>query len=366
LSEGEIGEIADEHALLKSKPSVFRRWWLWVCAAAVAGAVAVFILGGFHVKLAVRHHVRALAGDDDRKAAIAGARLGRMLITTYVIGGSLHRPNPHAKLGPWATPLLVQALRKRGKDTWEDLVGYLGQTGDPQAFAPLVGVAEDESVPSSTRSQALMMIGTTRHPKAFEYLVEWLDRISVTPATHEDIEIDGRVTGWRDVNENYRMTALQGILFTMDRRGVALFASYLSDRSSLFRRLAVMNLGEMSLVYPRDSIPHLIRGLEDANEEVRFHANAYLWRLTGRKATEQSLAGTSEARAMWNAWWQSKDPLFTVDYEAVAQRSQSYRKSQDRNMLTGITETGKGRSSPEHQKTQRLINVLKDAGGIAP
>ena len=350
--------------MLESKRSRSWRWWVVISAAAVAGVITFFFVGGFHVKLAVRRYVRLLAGDDESKAAVAGDRLDSLFTDVYRFDGDHERANPHAKLGPWATPLLVEALAKRDKEMWRRLVRFLGQTRDPRAFAPLITVAEDEAAAHETRSMALMMIGATGHPAAFAYLSEWLERIAAMPETIEEIKIGETVLREQDIRETYRFRVLLGAMFTMDQGGVALFASHLADEQSDIRRLATMALGELSIPYPRDSIPHLIQAVGDADSEVRFQANLWLWRLTGRRASTGSLAGSSEALDAWKQWLQTEGGAFEVNTKEVARRSALYDKFYNKHMSDFLKAAGEPEGSTE-EGTEFPVNALRDAGGIA-
>jgi len=164
----------------------------WVVTAALVaaliGGIALFFVCGLHVKIAVRCYVRQLAGDDEAGAKDAHLKLQGLFSTFFGADGTYVAANRHARLGPWATPYLREALAKRDKEMTRDICIHLGRTRDPRAFETLVRVAEDESVFCLDRSVAITSTAFVKHPEAFAYLVSWLERLPNMPERTESKE----------------------------------------------------------------------------------------------------------------------------------------------------------------------------------
>lgn len=304
------------------------RWIVMAAAgAAVVGGIALFFLCGLHVKIAVRHYVRQLAGDDEEEAKNAHLRLEGLFSAFFGADSTYVAANRHACLGPWATPYLQEALAKRDKEMTRDICTHLGRTRDPRAFNTLVRVAEDESVFCLDRSVAITSTAFVEHPEAFEYLVSWLERLPNIPERTESKDWGAGHLMEYDLKDNLLAAALIGLGQMTDVRGVALLGDHLSDERPWVRRIAVFGLGALAIDFAEDAIPHLIEATADSDSDVREYANLRLYFLTGIQRSADL-----ETHALWEEWWEGRQQPLKISREVVIERARAHDADEMRRM----------------------------------
>ena len=317
--------------------------------AAVIGGTALFFVCGLNVKIAVRHYVRQLAGDDEEEAKDARSRLDRLFSAFFGADGTYVPANRNARLGSWATPYPQEALAKQDKEMTRDICIHLGRTRDPRAFETLVRVAEDESVFCLDRRVAITSTAFVNQAEAFAYLASWLERLADMPERTESKDWGHGHPMEYDVKDNLLGGVLFGLGQIVDRRAVPLLGSRLSDERSWVRRIAVAGLGTLGVDFAEDAIPYLIEATGDSDSDVGEYANLLLYFLTGIQRSADF-----DAHSLWEEWWESRQEPLKISREVALERARAHEAEETRRM--GFTP-----DRPAARKMRAAVSQAKDA-----